>query len=331
MDADTQNSYLTIRFEGPEVKPGRMRLDDFVQAAHEFSACAKRVALALQQTPSTVKGRRPEEIVAALSLDIVGFTHGSPAAVAYLERTDGQMLLELADSGDQTYRTLIEGIEVAGGGGEALPLGFDLGVLMKLRDIGKLFKKGVSRIEFALNHRAQPVKASFDIGKCERIRRRIEKPEGQLQTIQGRLLMADFRETGRQLRIHPPVGPALICKFPEGLSTEVEECIRQFVRVSGKMEYHPTGEPRWLNITDIEQIDAPSTSALVQGSPGWRYDYGENLPAAEYARRQGVQPVSDFSALFGAGAAEDWEGFDEAVERWRAENPVIKSAHPHAR
>ena len=322
MSANEPNAYLTIRFEGPEVKPGRMRLDDFIQAAREFSTCAKRVALALQQTPSTAKGRRPEEIVAALSLDIIGFTHGSPAAVAHLERTDGQMLMEAADSGEQTYRALIEGIEVAGGAGDALPPGFDLGVLMKLRDIGKLFNKGVNRMEFTLNHRARPVKASFDLSKCDRIRQRIEKPESQRQTIEGRLLMADFKESGRQLRIHPSVGPTVICKFPESLSAEVEECIRQFVRVSGKMEFQTTGEPRWLNIANIEQIDAPAASAMAETGAAWTYDYWENLPAAEYARRQGVQPVSDFSVLFGAGGAEDWEGFDEAVERWHEETPV---------
>jgi hypothetical protein len=88
------NAYLTIRFEGPEVRPGRMRLDDFIQAAREFSACAKRVAMVLQQSPSTARGRRPEELVEAVSLDIVGFTRGSPAAVAQFERSENQLGLE---------------------------------------------------------------------------------------------------------------------------------------------------------------------------------------------------------------------------------------------
>ncbi len=98
--------------------------------------------------------------------------------------------------------------------------------------------------------------------------------------------------------------------------------IRQFVRVSGKMEYHTTGEPRWLNIANIEQIEAPATLAVAEAGAAWTYDYWESPSAAEYAQRQGVAPVSDFSALFGAGSAEDWEGFDDAVERWRAESPV---------
>ena len=69
-----------------------------------------------------------------------------------------------------------------------------------------------------------------------------------------------------------------------------------------------------------ERVDA--VGQMAETGAAWTYDYWENLPAAEYARRQGVQPVSDFSALFGAGRAEDWEGFEEAVELWHSENPV---------
>ena len=311
------NAYLTIRFEGPEVRPGRMRLDDFIHAAREFSACAKRVAMVLQQSPSTARGRRPEELVEAVSLDIIGFTHGSPAAVAQFERSENQLGLEGLDFGEQTYRALIGGMGIATGSGDSLPPGFDLGVLMKLRDIGKLFSRGVDRMEFTLNHHTLPVKVSFDREKCDRIRQRIEQPEAQRQSIEGRLLMADFKETGRQLRVHPPVGPAIICKFPESLTAEVEECIRQFVRVSGKMLYYPTGEPQYMEITDIEPVDGKTFKETE-----WRYSFWENPTAEDYARRQGVQPVADAAELYGSGAPEDWEGFDEVLLEWRRPQPL---------
>ncbi len=296
-----------------------MRLDDFIQAAREFSACAKRVALVLQQSPSTAKGRRPEDLVTALSLDIVNFTHGSPAAVACFERTDDQVLMEGIDFGAQTYRTLLDGIAVAGGESHVMPPGFDLGVLMKLRDIGRLFNKGVNRMEYSLHDRRNPVTVSFDPPKYDRIRQLIEEPAAQLQTIEGRLLMADFKETGMQLRIHPPLGAPVNCKFPAALSAEVEECIRQFVRVRGEMDYFPHGAPKTLNISDIEPIEAPTMDVAKEAGAEWSYDFTENLPAAEYARRQGVQPLVDFSALFGKGKAEDWDGFEERLEQWRAE------------
>jgi hypothetical protein len=295
-----------------------MRLDDFIQAAREFSVCAQRVALALQHTPSTTLGRRPTDLHVALSLDIVDFTEGSPAAVAHLQRSDGQMTLENLDFGEQTYRALVEGIEAVGQDTAAAPVGFDLGVLMKLRDFGAVFRKGVSRVEFTLNHRPRAIRAVYDPPKQEKVRQRIAKPEAQRQTLQGRLLMADFKETGRQLRIHPPVGAPIICKFSEELSSEVEECIRQFVRVAGKMEYHATGEPRWLEIADIERVDEPVGAEAAHES-GWSYGFWENLSAAEYAQRQGVQPVTNIASLYGAGKPEDWQGFDEALETWRTE------------
>jgi len=314
-------AYLTIRFEGPEVRPGRMRLDDFIQATREFSACAKRVAMVLQQSPSTAKGRRPEELVEAVSLDIIGFTPGSPAAIAQFERSENQLGLEGLDFGEQTYRALIEGMEIATGSGDSLPPGFDLGVLMKLRDIGKLFSRGVNRMEFTLNHHTLPVKVSFDSEKCDRIRQRIEQPETQRQSIEGRLLMADFKETGRLLRVHPPVGPAIICKFPENLTAEVEECIRQFVRVSGKMQYHPTGEPQYMDITDIEPVEETAGGGTFKETE-WSYSFWENPTAEEYARRQGVQPVTEVASLYGMGEPEDWEGFDEALQEWRTPQPL---------
>lgn len=323
MNAKTTAAYLTIRFEGPEVRPGRMRLDDFIQAAREFSVCAKRVALALQHTPSRAKGRRPEDIVAALSLDLVGFTEGSPAAVAHLERSDGQMTIPVTDLGEETYRTLIEGIEVVASAQNALPPGFDAGVLLKLRDFGRLLNKGVTRVEFTLNHRPRVVRAAFTPQILERVRQRIEQPGPQQLTIQGRLLMADFKETVRHVRVHPSVGEPVVCRFPESLSSEVEECIRQFVRVSGIMQYDAGGGSRILDISDIERIEPSATlTAVAEGGPRWSYEFWESPSAEEYARRQGTRPISDVSALYGPGDPSDWDGFDTAVERWRAENPV---------
>jgi hypothetical protein len=269
VNGDNRTAYLTIRFEGPEVKPGRMRLDDFIQAATEFSIGAQRVALALQHTPSVVEGRRPRGLTQALSLDLVGFTEGSPAAVVHLERTESQMEIDEVDLGEKTYRILLGGIDRVAEPTDALPEGFDLGVLLKLRDLGKLFNKGVSRIEFQLNHRVRPAKAVYDRSKYERVRQRIARPEAQQVTLQGRLLMADFKETGRQIRIHPSIGQPVICHFDEALSQEVEECMRRFVRVTGRMVFTEAGEPQWIELSDIDSIE-PEPTPIPES--GWTYD-----------------------------------------------------------
>jgi hypothetical protein len=68
---------------------------------------------------------------------------------------------------------------------------------------------------------------------------------------------------------------------------------------------------------EIDRLRGPLSRSkwikkLVERLPQLR-----DLLAEEYARRQGVQSVSNFSALFGVGQAEDWDGFDKALEQWR--------------
>jgi len=164
------------------------------------------------------------------------------------------------------------------------------------------------------------VKAVFDHPKYDRVRQRIERPEAQQVSLQGRLLMADFKETGREIRIHPSVGQPVICRFPETLSAEIEECIRAFVRVTGRMVYHESGVPKWLELSDIEPVETPAEISVQEG--GWTYDFWENLTAEEYARRQGVSPVTDVSQLYGNFDPEDWDGFDEALEQWRSDHKM---------
>ncbi len=311
------DSYLTIRFAGPEVKASRMRLDDFVQASRRFSLLAQSLALALQHLPSVAKGRRPEEILQSLSLDLVGFSEGSPVAVVHLERAQTQALFEELDWGDKTYSLLLRGVAEASATEEGpLPEGFDLGVLMKLRDFGKLFSKGVDSVEFCLNHRSAPVRACFDRNGYQRVRSRINRPECQRTTVEGRLLMADFKEGHREIRIHPSASAPLICRFPQELAEQVKEQILGFVRVTGKMAFYDDGRPRWIDLTDIEPLEAAESHATAI-SPGWGYDFWEDLSAEEYAARQGVKAVESAQSLYGSGNAEDWEGFEDALERWR--------------
>ena len=207
------DAYLTIRFEGPAVRPGRMRLDDFLRASREFSECAKRVALALHGQPNATRGRRQKGITDAISLDIIGITHGSPAVVAHLERTEDLGSIELTE---KTYNLLLLGIERAGEVDSELPRAIDAGVLTKIRDLGRVFDKGVSRIEFRLNHRAKPITVSYDRRAAERVDERLSRawhpPEieevvrykrTRKATIEGKFLMADFNEDKRVIRVHP--------------------------------------------------------------------------------------------------------------------------------
>jgi hypothetical protein len=71
----------------------------------------------------------------------------------------------------------------------------------------------------------------------------------------------------------------------------------------------------------IEQALRHLEGALAPTDP--RYGgFWENLPAEELAKRQGVVPASCAEDLYGNGDPSDWDGFDEALEQWRAEEPL---------
>ena len=232
-----------------------MKPDDFVKLATEFSNASKRVALVLQNARSNTSSRRSRDLLKSLSLDLVKFSHGSLAVVTLFECSERQTMIEECDLGEQAYRELLNGINEVVDDNDALPQGYDLGVLLKIRDIGKILNRGVSRIDFTLNHRTKPVRATFNKETFQRVRARIEKPEPQKVTIQGRLLMADFKEPEHRLRVHPSVGEPVNCLFSDGLSDKIEENIRQFVRVTGSTKYNAQGEVTRINISDIENIE----------------------------------------------------------------------------
>ena len=71
-----------------------------------------------------------------------------------------------------------------------------------------------------------------------------------------------------------------------------------------------------LEIEDIEHFEGGVNTEGPHQS-GWSYGFAENLSAEEYARRQGIQPLTNIASLYGPGEPEDWQGFDEALAAWR--------------
>ena len=312
---EKKDPYLKVRFEGPEIRAGRMKLDDFLQLASEFSSAAKRVALVLQNARSTGGGRRSEDLLRSLSLDIVGFTHGSPAAVALFERSEDQLVMEEVDLGEQAYRALLTGIPGVAEPGDQLPSGYDLGVLLKIRDIGKVFNRGVNSIHFTLNHREAPISAVYDPGVFEEVRKRLDRPDAQQVTVQGRLLMADFKETKHRLRVHPAVGSPVNCVFPDELSDEVEESMRKFVRVSGNATYNEQGEMVQVRMSNIETVEEASEEAGAPAVVRPRDPFWEGQSLDELIEEAGQMPVANFDALLGGWPEEEIDDDFENVYR----------------
>lgn len=304
--------FLTVRFEGPQVSAGRMRLADFLEVATEMTKAVERVGLVLLNAgESSRRGARPKDLREAISLDLVCFTHGSPAAVAMFERSQSQMVIADMDLGTQAYTHWLEGFAEVAKQGTAIPPGYDTGVLLKNRDIGRVFAKGVTHLSFTLNHRPKRVSFTYTQHAVQSIRARIAGPERMEHTVEGRLVMVDFKESGPKFRIDRPIGGSVNCVFEESFRDEVHDNILKHVRVTGTA-CKDAGHITSIHLADIEPIAAGDEGEPVEGRPlTTGLEFWEHHTVEELADAQGVIPVSDPTSLLGGWPGDTDDGFED--------------------
>ncbi len=317
-------TFFDIKVEGPNVKPGRISLEDFLRLGQEMLRAVERVALVLQGSADSQRaGRRPQDIRAAISLDIVEITHGSPSTVIRFDRSNTQLAIPDADLGLQAFEQFVQGLRAITSDSTSYPPGYDAGVLLAIRDAGRLFDRGVDRIEFTLGQRPQPLRAQYNREGYTRIQKRIAGPQVNQRSIEGRLLMADFKERGARLRVHPSSGEPVICLFDESLRDEVYRNILHFVRVTGEAREDPVSNRiASISISDIERIEAKEdqvTDVLPTGAP-LPGDFWQAMSFEELAAVQGVGPLTNIDALVGTWPGDVNDHFEESVHTLRHAN-----------
>lgn len=319
---NTKEPFLTIRVEGPEIGSGRIPIEHLLTLLGETWKALLRYGQRLQgERESTRRGPKRKNIKQALSLELVEITHGSPATMLHF--TPPMKQLELWNQGViSLYEEAFRGLQQAEEEKAPLPHGFDRGVLMAWRDVGLLFEKGVTEITFSINHRDTPLIAKYTATGCEIIQKRIQGPETNILSIEGRLLMADFKEYGTRCRIHPPVGDPVLCLFDEEQKEEVLENILRFVRIVGEAKTDPnSGKIRSLKIHDIKALqerEEEASELLPEGRPlPQAFDFWKSWSIEELAQMQGVQSVNDVSVLLGGWPGDVDDGFEDEIQKLR--------------
>jgi len=310
--------YLTIRFDGKAVGPGRIPVQHLLRFLNNLNKALHRTGLVLLGESESIKrGRQPGSIKEEVALDLVLLTHGSPAAVLGFERCQTQHALPGFDFGQEIIEKAIAGLDLCQYPDDSLPPGYDTGVLMAWRDAGVLFSQGIDNIAFKLNNRKTPLETSFTFEGFNRIQERIKGPQTNIRTIEGRLLMADFKEHGTRCRIHPSVDEPVLCLFKEDQKDEVLENILQFVRIVGEAKEDPVTEKiASIKIHDIERLEDRDNEAmdlLPLGTP-ISNDFWESPSLDELAFAQNVKPLIDVGVLFGTWPGEADDGFEDAID-----------------
>ncbi|MDR7415796.1 MAG: hypothetical protein QN193_06580 [Armatimonadota bacterium] len=258
---------ITIRLTGPAVAQGRIPVDDLVLLARQVQAAVERIALVLRGESGMKPGRRPAEVERLTRLEVVGLGRGS--VVLQLDLARDQQALEGLDLGEEATKAWVEGLDTLQAKG-LVPPGWDTGALLAWRETAALYRRGVESIEVvaSLTNYRRSTRVGPDLG--DRIVRLISRPSTNSRVVEGRLLMADFKETAARCRIHPPMGPPVECTFDEGHRQAVLDALTKHVRVTGEAEIDPeTSRIKRLSLADIEILDSSDggASRSHSGSP----------------------------------------------------------------
>lgn len=140
------------------------------------------------------------------------------------------------------------------------------------------------------------------------------------QTIEGRLLMADFKEHDTRCRVHPSVGNPVVCLFDNEKRKAVLESLLRFVRVSGEAKRDAvSGKILSIKIHDIEKLDnrEEKYACLHTEEPPVAHDFWESPTLEELARRQNVRPINDIREIIGTWPGNTDDGFEDEIDRLR--------------
>ena len=314
---------LRIRFDGSAVGPGTIPVSHLLYFLTNLNKALQRIGRVLHGEPGSVRRGRPaRDIESEVELKLVSLTEGSPAAVLGFERTISEPYFPGMDSGWEILERALHGLKTIQSSDEeqALPSGYDSGVLMAWRDAGKVFGQGIDRISFTLEGHEAACQIAFTPDGVAQIRERIRGPQLNFRTIEGRLLMADFKDQGTRCRIHPSVGDPILCLFSEEQKDDVLGNILHYVRIFGEAkEDAETGKIASITIRDIDSIEEKSnedTDLLPKGTSILQ-SFWESPALQELANSQGVQPVADVRTFSGTWPGDKDDGFEAAIDELR--------------
>ncbi len=315
------NPLIKIQFDGEALGSGRIAVSHLLRFLKNFTKVLHLTGRVMAGEENKIhRGPQPINIKDEVALDLVLLTHGSPSAVLGFERRQIQTQIDDCDIGLKIIENAIAGLSDIQRPNDNLPVGYNSNVIGAWRDAGVLFSQGVDKIEITLNHGNTPLVAKFTQNGFKHIQERIKEPQTNIRTIEGRLLMADFKEHGARCRVHPSIGDPVLCLFDNEQKDEVYEDILKYVRIVGEAKEDPTsGKITSIIIHDIERLDDKENEAthlLPQGTP-ISHSFWESPTLEELAKAQNVQPIVDVRALFGTWPGKVDDGFEESIDELR--------------
>ena len=326
-----QDPLLEIRFEGEAVGPGKVPVLHLLRFLSSLNKALQRVGRVLQGDAKSIRlGRPPRNIEGEVELDLVLLREGSPAAVLGFDRRKPDLSLPGMDFGEAVLNQTLDGLAAVQSNdmSEHLPPGYDSGVLKAWREAGTILGHGINKVEFTLRRRESKVRTCLTSDGVLQLQKRISDPEINVCTIEGRLLMADFKEHRTRCRVHPSAGEPILCLFDETQQDEVVENILRFVRIVGEATEDPnSGTVTNIKIHDIEPLGdrRERGTGQVEHRSAVSQSFWNSPSLEQLAQSQDVRPMTDLHALVGTWPGEADDGFEAAIDELR--HPRTGASH----
>lgn len=299
--AATPKPALTLKVEGPDIRPGRIPVRDLLVICEHAQSAVNRQAEAMEGRQTLRPGPKIGKVRQECSLDFVSIGKGS-ATLSFDPSKPQQTLPRMRTLSDDAIVAVAEAVAAISKGTR---VEVDPGVLDSLKNMGALFGNGVRSIKWIVPARPgrKKVAATFNAKVQRRIVEKLAPPVTRPVTLQGTLEMADFKPSDQKCRIHPPLQTPIICTFGPELADEVYANLRFPVEIDGTAAINgQTGKTESIAIKKVKPLDPLMVNA---GSffRGWSLEH--------LAQMQGVEPLRDPKSL--AGGWPDDEDLDAAL------------------
>jgi hypothetical protein len=261
--ADNRNSASTqmqVYLRGPSVEDGTVELRQFVEFGDHLQKILDRVAYRIE------KQKRPSLTQNILRQDTalrVFDTYPGSFGVGVMPSQVEEPALSTTTRALESLVDGFDGLYTANG---TLPEGYDQGVLVLLKDMGGMFRRGIKEMEFDLSTPNRSLHATYDLRLFTRINQLITKPEEKLTTVIGNLLSVSFKETksGKyHCKLYLPEGGDIPCTFEEDMAEQVRAGVRQLVEAAGIGTVDPVTE-------DVSHLAIKELVVLGELDPGNR-------------------------------------------------------------
>lgn len=298
---------LKVEVEGPGVHTKSIAIPELLKICAAIQTAVHRQCEAMER-PSTQTLRRGPITASAqeeCTLELFGISAGSTGLLfRYAKPQQPLPLPEAGNFGADVMAKVAESIKEFERKRQRTP-DADVGVLDSLKELGEVLERGaITRIRLNVprhNGKRRTIRAVFNAAVYERIAARAKLPTHERRTIEGKLEMADFKDTGKVCRIHPPVGSPLQCSFEPELEDQIYGALRRPVRLTGVVRLNPnTNRPEELKIEKLEILDE-----LLVGAK----DFFTSRSLERLAEAQGVHPLTNASELAGGWPVD--ENIDE--------------------